>query len=136
MEFLQSLDNVKKFIHDEFPVFENVIDTIELDKESSNIKIHNISVLFPSYQTRFGIEQFMCLFIDFSTRLFAYNSTGSSHINSENIIFLNVPEGNEFIISTSKMETSIAENALAYQSAVFDGKGTEIVLSTASQIIE
>ena len=136
MENLQSSEIVKKFIHDEFPAFETVIDTIEVDEKSSRFKIKNISDLLSIRQTGAGIEQLMCLLIDLSTRLCAYNSTGSSHINSENIVYLSAPEGKEFIVSTSRMETSLAESALTYQSTVLDEKGTEIVLSTANQIIE
>lgn len=136
MGFLQSADAVRTFINEEFPVFKNAVSAFEIDEKGCRVKFQNISDLLPVHQTGSGIEQIVCLLIDFSARLFAYYSTGSSHINNENISYLNIPESNEVIVSTQKMETSIAENAAAYRSTVLDEKGTEIALSMANQIIE
>ena len=136
MGFLQSKDEVKVFINDEFPVFMQAIDTIEIDESRCRFTARSISSVFPNYKNTSGREQILCLLIDFAVRLLAYNSTGLTHINSENIVYLEKLDCDELVVDVKRIDTSISDNASTYQATVSDKNGTEIALSTASQIIE
>ena len=136
MGFLESEDAVKGYINENFPAFAGVVRTVEMDENRCRIMVGNASEFFPMQKTEPGKEQLVLLLADFSTRLMAYHSTGSTCIGNENITYLGNPEGNEFVIETTRMSMTIAANAAAYRSVVLDQNGSEIAISTASQAIE